>query len=184
MKSIQASFAKRALIAAMFAGAGLVASTTFAEPAAEAGGPGAAQKCQGHHAQKGEHKKLSAAERQEKRAKRLADLKQKLQITPAQESAWNAYTQTWTPHGQMKANLSPEDRQARREAFKKMTTPERLDMMLTMSQQRQERMAARAEATKAFYAALTPEQQAVFDAQPMKRGHRGHWGHGNKGMQT
>jgi protein CpxP len=38
-------------------------------------------------------------------------------------------------------------------------------------------MDRRGDATKAFYAALTPEQQKVFDAQ-----HQKHWQHGGKGM--
>jgi len=41
-------------------------------------------------------------------------------------------------------------------------------------------MDKRANATKTFYAALTPEQQKVFDAAHQKRGtpaeHRGHGG--------
>ncbi|MDO8320715.1 Spy/CpxP family protein refolding chaperone, partial [Rhodoferax sp.] len=43
-------------------------------------------------------------------------------------------------------------------------------------------MDKRAEATKTFYAVLTPEQQKVFDAQSMQ-GHRSHRGmRGGKGM--
>jgi Spy/CpxP family protein refolding chaperone len=43
-------------------------------------------------------------------------------------------------------------------------------------------MDKRAEATKTFYAALTPEQQKVFDAQAMQ-GRGAHKGmHGSKGM--
>jgi len=45
--------------------------------------------------------------------------------------------------------------------------------------ERSARFAKRAEATKTFYAALTPEQQKTFDAETVHAGmHRGHHGHG------
>ncbi len=53
--------------------------------------------------------------------------------------------------------------------------------------ERSARFAKRAEATKTFYAALTPEQQKTFDAETVHagmhghRGHRGHHGHGDAG---
>jgi hypothetical protein len=39
----------------------------------------------------------------------------------------------------------------------------------------------RAEAIKAFYAALSPEQQRAFDAMPMMRGGDHDMGHGRMG---
>jgi hypothetical protein len=60
----------------------------------------------------------------------------------------------------------------------KLTTPERIDKMKEMRAQRMGEMAAemdkRGAATKTFYAALTPEQQKLFDAHEMN-------GHGMKG---
>jgi Spy/CpxP family protein refolding chaperone len=45
-------------------------------------------------------------------------------------------------------------------------------------------MDKRGEATKAFYAALTPEQQKTFDAEHRKHGPRGgHEGRGGPGHQ-
>jgi Spy/CpxP family protein refolding chaperone len=46
-----------------------------------------------------------------------------------------------------------------------------------MADKRHARMAERAEAIKAFYAQLTPEQQKVFDAEAMPNRHRGHRHH-------
>ena len=52
-----------------------------------------------------------------------------------------------------------------------MTTPQRLDAMAAHMAQRQQAFAARAEATKRFYAQLTPSQQKAFDAlRPAGRG--------------
>jgi Spy/CpxP family protein refolding chaperone len=49
--------------------------------------------------------------------------------------------------------------------------------MLAMSEARRARMAERAQAIKAFYAQLTPEQQGVFDAEAMPDRRRGHHPH-------
>ena len=74
-----------------------------------------------------------------------------------------------------------------RAEFAKLTTPERLERMQTRQAERSARFAKRAEATKTFYAALTPEQQKTFDAETVHagmhghRGHRGHHGHGYVG---
>ncbi|MDO9250287.1 Spy/CpxP family protein refolding chaperone [Hydrogenophaga sp.] len=98
-------------------------------------------------------------ERMQKRmAERQAQLKDTLKITPAQEAAWNAFV----------ARTAPEPRMARsqsREDWAKLTTPERLDKMQALKAERDARMGKRIDATKSFYAALTPEQQKVFDTQ-------------------
>jgi Spy/CpxP family protein refolding chaperone len=58
-----------------------------------------------------------------------------------------------------------------------MNTPQRLDAMLEKSDQRHAQMVARVAAVKTFYAQLTPEQQAVFDAEaPLGGGHGRHGG--------
>lgn len=111
------------------------------------------------------------AKMQERMAKRQAELKAKLQITAAQEGAWSAFTSAMKP---------PADRPARpdRAEFAKLTTPERIDRMQAMKARRDAEMAKRADATKTFYAALSPEQQKVFDAESLRMGPRGHRHHG------
>jgi periplasmic protein CpxP/Spy len=107
-------------------------------------------------------------------AKRQADLKAKLKITPAQEGAWTAYTASMQPpaHG---ARPTPEQRAE----FDKLTTPQRIDKMKELRTARMAEMSAaadkRGEATKTFYAALTPDQQKTFDTEHVK--HRGGPGH-------
>ena len=109
-------------------------------------------------------------------AKRQAELKAQLKITPAQEGAWTAYTAALQPpaHG---ARPTPEQRAE----FDKLSTPERIDKMRALRTQRMADMAAamdkRDEATKAFYAALTPAQQKTFDAEHKKHGPREGRGH-------
>ena len=111
------------------------------------------------------------AKMQERMAKRQAELKAKLQITANQEGAWNTFTSAIKPPADRPARPDPAE-------FAKLTTPERIDRMQAMKAQRDARMAQRAEATKAFYAALTPEQQKTFDAETLRMGQRMHRQHG------
>lgn len=105
----------------------------------------------------------------QRHAKRLADLKAQLKLTPAQESAWTTFTSAMQP-GERPARLDRQD-------MDKLTTPERIDRMRAMRAQHAAEADRRGEATKTFYAALTPEQQKTFDAQA----HRGHRMGGMKG---
>jgi Spy/CpxP family protein refolding chaperone len=45
-----------------------------------------------------------------------------------------------------------------------LTTPQRLDVMISNMDEMRQMMLERAQATKAFYATLTPDQQSAFDA--------------------
>jgi hypothetical protein len=99
--------------------------------------------------------------------KRNAALKAQLKLTPAQEGAWTTYTTAMKP---------PAGLIATRPDFAdlaKLPTPERIDKMKALHTQRMSDMNAamdkRGEATKAFYATLTPDQQKVFDANAMRR---------------
>lgn len=113
------------------------------------------------------------AKMQERHAQRLAELKQKLQITAAQESAWSNFTSAMRPNF--------EHKRMDREAVARMTTPDRIDHLRSLRQQRAAEMDRRGEATKAFYATLSAEQQKVFDAESLRmagrHGGRRHGGH-------
>jgi hypothetical protein len=163
MKSIRTSFAKRALMVGVLAGSGILAASSFAMPGSGAEGkPG----CEARHGQKAE-------DRGARHAERLSELKQKLQLAPEQEAAWNAFASTSQPG----MHRMGGDRQAMRGEFARLSTPERMDRMMAMSEARRVRMAERAEATKAFYAQLTLAQQKVFDAEAMPKRHRGQHAH-------
>ena len=121
--------------------------------------------------------------RAEYRARHLATLKDQLQLTPAQEPAWTAFT----------ASMQPGERTARldRQGLEQLTTPERIDRMRALRAQHAAEADRRGEATKAFYAALTPAQQKTFDARAMRGQHRmgmkqggeGRHAHGPQGGQ-
>lgn len=157
----------RLILAGLVAGLGF---TAFAQtpPAA----PQAGARAPMYHMDRHDPAKMK-----EHMAKRQADLKAKLKLTPTQEGAWTTFTSSMQPPANRPQRPSPEE-------FEKLTTPLRIDKMQAMKADRDARMAQRATATKTFYAALTPEQQKVFDANTMRgheRHHGGHHGHGDKG---
>jgi periplasmic protein CpxP/Spy len=161
------SLHKQFVAAACFALLGAAAGAQPAQPAVVAPGPGMMA---GAHPMMREH----AAHWQEHRAQRDNALKQILQITPAQEGAWN----TWIASRRAPANLQRPNHGD----FAQLTTPQRIDRMRELRATRDAEMDRRGEATKAFYAALAPAQQKAFDALGASRGrgerhHRG-WEHG------
>lgn len=106
---------------------------------------------------------------QQRHAKRMDSLKRILQITPQQESAFAAWTNSMRPAARQPHN---------REEFARMTTPQRID---ALKQRRAARMAdqdRRGEATKSFYAQLSGAQQKAFDEVSLKYMSRGGRGHG------
>jgi periplasmic protein CpxP/Spy len=134
--------------------AGLLAAMAMTAGAQTPSGPGASA---GPTAERGEHHGRFAARMQERMARRQAELKLKLQLTPAQEGAWQAFTAAMKPP----ANLARPERGE----LAKLTTPERIDRMRSMRAARAAEMDKRADAAKAFYAALSPDQKKVFDAE-------------------
>lgn len=92
---------------------------------------------------------------------RMGELKAKLAITAAQEGAWGDFQLAMQRPA--KAMGNEEAKSAKRDAMKAMTTPQRLDAMLAMKQQRDAYMTVRTDAIRSFYTELTPSQQTVFD---------------------
>lgn len=159
------SFRKHFLSAALVAGACLGVAQAQTAPAA----PAASQPQQGHG--------VDPARRAERVNRHLADLKQKLQITSGQEGAWNSFATAMQPS----TTLQRPDRQA----LGAMTTPERIDQMRAMRDRRNAEMDRRADAAKAFYAQLSPEQKKTFDSETARmfqgRHHGPHGGDGHHG---
>ena len=111
--------------------------------------------------------KIDPAQMAAKRAQRLRDV---LQLRQDQEPALQAF---------LASHKRPEGPRPNREAFKNLTTPQRLDQMAARMNERQAQFQKHVAATKAFYAALTPAQQKAFDAMP--RGGGRMKGHGRMG---
>lgn len=142
--------------------------------------PGAAHHAQHRDHAKGErHGRMDPAKRAEARAKHEAAFKQKLNLTPAQQPAWDQYQAAMKPPARPAGER--EARKAERESFAKLTTPQRIDAMQKRHDEMSAHMKARGDATKAFYAQLTPAQAQVFDAESARR--MDHRGHGKRGPQ-
>ncbi len=116
-----------------------------------------------------------AAKAQQRFERHMAELKQKLQLGTDQDAAWKTYTDAMRPQ--------PGAAHPDREAMARMATPERQEKMQALRQERDARQARHDEATKAFYATLTPEQKKRFDeyTASMSHGKGGHGHHGSHG---
>ena len=164
------------------------AQTTVSTPAMPAG-PAHQGVHQGHHegGDKAGHSAHMNERMQARQAKHLQELKAKLQLAPTQDAAWTGFT------GVLQARPTPHTAPGTGQDLAQLSTPERLERMKAMRTQHQSEMNAfmdrRADATKALYAALSPEQQKVFDAETARmmhtrgRGHgHGHGMHGGRGQ--
>jgi periplasmic protein CpxP/Spy len=157
--------------------AGLMATAGFAvfaqtTPAAPADGAPKAQRGMGGGMGHGQR---DPAKMQQMMEKRQAELKASLKIEPAQEAAWTAFNAAHKPPADM-----AQRRDAMRASMDKLTTPERIEHMKAMRTMRDAEMAKREQATKDFYAVLTPEQKKTFDT----RGKMGGPGHGERRGQA
>lgn len=157
----------------------VLAQTSTPGPAA----PATAQAEPGQSQQRDPQMRRPAPDRakmQERRAQRLADFQEKLQLTRAQQPAWEAF----------QAAMQPGTRHARldHQGMEQLTTPERIDRMRAVRIQRAAQADQRGEAVKTFYAALTPDQQKTFDAQSRRmqasHGQHHHEGNGHKRHTT
>ena len=96
------------------------------------------------------------------------DLHAILNIRPDQEAAFAAF-ESATMDGPRLEHRKWGDQEA-------MTTPQRLDQMVSRMDEHMARMRVQVQATKTFYAALSPDQQRAFDA--LERMHRHHGSEG------
>ncbi len=86
----------------------------------------------------------------------MGTLRTALQLTPAQETAWTAFTEKIKS-----TNFAPENDMD----WKGMTVPDRMDKMLENMKSREARMAERAAAVRQFYVNLSGDQRQIFDKQ-------------------
>ncbi|AOG22077.1 Spy/CpxP family protein refolding chaperone [Acidovorax sp. RAC01] len=176
-RSLTQRLAATATLTALAAALALPALAQPAPASAPSATPGAsASPGQPHHRMGQQRAGADSTDRHQQRqaymAERMAQLKTQLKLTAAQEPAWTAFTAAMQP-GERKARLDHAD-------MGKLTTPERIDRMRAMRAQHAAEADRRGEATKAFYAALTPEQQKTFDAQAHHGRHHGMHGKGGR----
>jgi len=86
-----------------------------------------------------------------------------LRLRPDQDQAWRTF--------QRASAGDPQDDTRRRDAFNRMgdlKAPQRMDLSIQMMRSDLELMERRTDALKAFYATLSPDQQAIFDRETMR----------------
>lgn len=99
----------------------------------------------------------------EHRAQMARDMHVVLRLRPDQESAWQAFEAAMGPPSHPDHPMGPPDGPP-------LTTPQRLDHMDKMMAEMEAHHARMEAATRTFYAALSPDQQQVFDALERLRG--------------
>ncbi len=157
------SILKPILVAAVLATAGFSAFSGAGYGPGDGGMMG-----HGMHEGQGRMGSMGSDKMKARMAQHQAELKAALKITTAQEAAWTTFTASMVPPAGQKAQRPT------REEMAKLSTPERIDKMKAMRTEHHAVMSLemdkRADAVKAFYATLTPEQQKVFDEKSMRQG--------------
>jgi Spy/CpxP family protein refolding chaperone len=120
----------------------------------------------------GQRTRPDPAQMAERRAQHLRDT---LQLRPDKDAALRAYIEASRPNVHRGERGDRGERGERGEA-RAMTTPERLDRMRARMAEHQAAFERRAEATKRFYAQLSPSQQKAFDASGWQGGRHGRGG--------
>jgi len=158
-----------ALVAGLVAGASLAfAAATYAQPYGGMGhgpGPGAGMGY-GHGPMAGQGPG-AGVDRAARVESHLAYMKSQLQITPAQEAAWQAFA--------TKSKEQAASMQAFHDQMQDSTAnaAERMALHTAAMQQRAAAMAAKTDAFIALYAVLTDQQKAVADQSFGQMGGRG-----------
>lgn len=153
-------FSKRVVISLT---AGLTAvgigSAAFAAAAgkADCGDMGMGHGGMSMHGHEGYGDGKSGEQMKERMAKRHAALHDKLKLTAAQEPAWKTFTDAMMPTDMPQRPDHAE--------LAKLPAPERMEKMMGLMKDREQRMEKQLAALKTFYATLTPEQKKVFDAE-------------------
>lgn len=151
------------LLAALIAGACGVASAQMPPPAAPAQATAGEAPAPMQQRMAERQKKMA-----EHHAKRQAELKAALKLSPAQEGAWTQFSTA------MQRPAMGQRQRMDRDEMAKLTTPQRIDRMQQFQAERDAQMKQRGDAVKTFYAQLTPEQQKVFDERAMRHGRGDH----------
>ena len=133
----------------------------------------------GPHQMSGQMQAQMQAMREAHERQRAQDMRTILRLRPDQEPALTAFLQSRGRPG----GMPKEER--RGPPVETLTTPQRLDEMARRESDRSAMRQRHADALRAFYTALSPDQRQVFDALQRMHGggpgrggrERGGWGH-------
>jgi LTXXQ motif family protein len=94
----------------------------------------------------------------------LTALHDALRLTPDQEGAWRAFAAASQPSAEDEAR-----ERAGQQMMRTLHAPQRVDLAVSMLEDDLASLRTRGAALKAFYAALTPAQQLIFDRQTLQQ---------------
>jgi Spy/CpxP family protein refolding chaperone len=92
----------------------------------------------------------------------LAGLHDALHLTPDQDSAWRAFAAASTP-----SPVQVARERAAQAMMANLRSPQRVDLSIAAAEADLQTLRERGAALKAFYAVLTPGQQAIFDRRTL-----------------
>ncbi len=95
--------------------------------------------------------------------KRLAELRQKLNLKPNQHEAWERFSNALTAQAKMHAQSREKMNRSSGRDFENMPTPEKMEKMAARMRLNADRLSKAASDTKVFYDVLSPEQKTIFD---------------------
>jgi hypothetical protein len=113
--------------------------------------------------------------------KRLGQLKQKLNLKPAQQASWDTFANATIANVRARAEAHERMEGKGQRDRQSMSTPEKMEKMAAMMRTGADSMSKAAADTKVFYDGLSVEQRTIFDltAQKAWRERMGHErGHG------
>ena len=95
--------------------------------------------------------------------KRLAELKQKLNLKPAQQPAWDTFSRDLAAQAASRAQSKEKMKGALGPDYQNLPTPEKMEKMVIMMRSNADFLSKTASITKTFYDGLSTEQKTIFD---------------------
>lgn len=102
------------------------------------------------------HFNKSPEEMYQMRVRHLQKLHDNLNITATQETVWQSFQEAYLPQKDKKMPPKPKE-------MAQLTAPEQIEMRLGFLQNEESKLANQLEKTKALYAQLSAEQQAILN---------------------
>jgi len=95
--------------------------------------------------------------------KRLADLKQKLNLKSTQQAAWDTFSNALIAQAKAQTQSKEKMKATIGHGFESKPTPEKMEIMAAMMRTSADNLSKTAADTKTFYEVLSPEQKTIFD---------------------
>lgn len=95
--------------------------------------------------------------------KRLAEMKQKLNLKPAQQAAWNTFSGDLAAQATMRAQSKEKMKETLGPDYENLPTPEKMQKMVVIMRSNADFLSKTASITKTFYDGLSTEQKTIFD---------------------